>query len=135
MAAGFDHARGDVIVTMDADLQNDPADIPALLAKLDEGYDVVSGWREDRKDKYWTRRIPSRIANWLISRISGVHAARLRLHAQGVPPRGRRRARLYGEMHRFMPALAASWGTAWPRSRSRTIRASTAARSTGSRGC
>ncbi|HJR19463.1 MAG TPA: glycosyltransferase family 2 protein [Actinomycetota bacterium] len=110
MAAGFDHARGRVIVTLDADLQNDPADIPKLLAKLDEGYDVVSGWRVDRKDRYWSRRIPSAIANRLISRISKVQ-----LHDYGCTLKAYRRdvveeLELYGDAHRFLPALAAVVG-------------------------
>ena len=105
MAAGFDHARGDVIVAMDADLQNDPRDIPMLLEKLGEGYDVVSGWRRHRKDKWLTRVLPSRIANWLISAITGV-----KLHDYGCSLKAYRReiiqdVKLYGEMHRFLPAL------------------------------
>jgi glycosyltransferase involved in cell wall biosynthesis len=105
MAAGFDHARGEVLVPMDGDLQNDPADIGRLLEKLDEGYDVVSGWRKDRQDSF-TRRLPSRIANWLIGRVTGV-----RLHDYGCTLKAYRaeivrETRLYGEMHRFLPALA-----------------------------
>jgi glycosyltransferase involved in cell wall biosynthesis len=105
MAAGFDHARGDVIIPMDGDLQNDPADIPRLLDKLDEGYDVVSGWRRDRQDTA-SRRFPSRVANWLIGRVTGV-----RLHDYGCTLKAYRadivsETRLYGEMHRFLPALA-----------------------------
>ena len=105
MAAGFDHARGDVIIPMDGDLQNDPADIAVLLEKIDEGYDVVSGWRRDRKDSF-LRRLPSRIANWLIGRVTGV-----RLHDYGCTLKAYRaeivhETRLYGEMHRFLPALA-----------------------------
>jgi glycosyltransferase involved in cell wall biosynthesis len=108
LMAGFDHARGDVIVTLDADLQNDPADIPRLLAKLDEGYDVVSGWRSDRKDAAISRNFVSRIANGIISNISGV-----RLHDYGCTLKAYRRdvmsgVRLYGEMHRFIP-IYASW--------------------------
>jgi len=111
LSAGFAHARGDVIVAMDADLQNDPADIPMLVAKLDEGCDVVSGWRKKRHDKALTRRLPSKIANWLISRITEV-----RLHDFGCTLKAYRRevlaeTRLYGEMHRFIPALA-SWSGA-----------------------
>ncbi len=107
-AAGFDVARGEMIVTLDADLQNDPADIPRLLAKLEEGYDVVSGWRVDRHDPFLTRRFPSMLANWLISEITGV-----RLHDYGCSLKAYRREvvkniRLYGELHRFIPALA-SW--------------------------
>ena len=107
-SAGFDFARGDVIVTMDGDLQNDPADIPRLLEKIDEGYDIVSGWRIDRKDPLFTKRLPSRIANSLISTITGV-----RLHDYGCSLKAYRHdvaknIKLYGEMHRFIPALA-SW--------------------------
>ena len=110
LAAGFEHARGRVIVTMDADLQNDPADIRRLLEKLDEGYDVVSGWRVDRKDKYWSRRVPSAAANKLISWISKV-----RLHDYGCTLKAYRRdvvdeLELYGDAHRFLPALAAVVG-------------------------
>jgi glycosyltransferase involved in cell wall biosynthesis len=105
MAAGFDHASGEVIVPMDGDLQNDPSDIAALLEKIDEGNDVVSGWRRDRQDGF-TRRLPSRIANWLIGRVTGV-----RLHDYGCTLKAYRadivrETRLYGEMHRFLPALA-----------------------------
>jgi len=112
LAAGFDHARGDVIVTLDADLQNDPADIPRLLAKLDEGFDIVSGWRRDRKDRLLTRRLPSRLANWMISRITGV-----RLHDYGCTLKAFRREviksiNLYGELHRFIPAIASTIGVA-----------------------
>ena len=108
MSAGFDAARGEVIVTMDADLQNDPADIPLLLARMDAGCDVVSGWRKNRQDTFINRRLPSIIANGLISKITGVH-----LHDYGCTLKAYRRevmqgVRLYGEMHRFIPALA-SW--------------------------
>ena len=110
MMAGFDHARGEIIVPIDADLQNDPADIPLLLAKLDEGYDVVSGWRRDRKDAAIRRNFVSRIANRMISLISGVH-----LHDYGCSLKAYRRSvigpvRLYGEMHRFVPIYAAWYG-------------------------
>ncbi len=106
MAAGFDQATGDAVIAMDADLQNDPADIPMLLDKLREGYDVVSGWRVDRNDKWLTRRLPSSVANWLISTITGVH-----LHDYGCSLKAYRRevladVKLYGDMHRFIPALA-----------------------------
>jgi glycosyltransferase involved in cell wall biosynthesis len=111
LSAGFAHAKGDVIIAMDADLQNDPADIPMLVAKLDEGYDVVSGWRLKRQDKALTRRLPSKIANGLISWITQV-----KLHDFGCTLKAYRRevlaeTRLYGEMHRFIPALA-SWSGA-----------------------
>ena len=106
LAAGFDLAQGEVVVTLDGDLQNDPADIPELLAKLEEGFDVVSGWRRERQDPFWTRRLPSRLANTLISRITGV-----RLHDYGCMLKAYRQPivkdlALYGEMHRFLPALA-----------------------------
>ncbi len=106
IAAGFEMARGEIIIPMDADLQNDPADIEAILQKLEEGYDVVSCWRKDRHDKFLTRRLPSLFANKLISWISGVH-----LHDYGCTLKGYRREvtqhiKLYGEMHRFIPILA-----------------------------
>ncbi|MBI2467596.1 MAG: glycosyltransferase family 2 protein [Candidatus Rokubacteria bacterium] len=105
LAAGFDLARGELVVTMDGDRQNDPADIPRLLDKLKEGYDVVSGWRRERQDPFWSRRLPSRVANGLISWITGVH-----LHDYGCGLKVYRREilrdiALYGEMHRFLPAL------------------------------
>lgn len=108
MAAGIDASRGDVLIPMDADLQNDPEDIGRLLAKLDEGYDVVSGWRKDRQDAFLTRVLPSRFANWLISTIGGVP-----LHDYGCSLKAYRRdvlkeVQLYGEMHRFIP-IYANW--------------------------
>ncbi len=107
MSAGFTHASGEIIIPMDADLQNDPADIPSLLAKLDEGYDVVSGWRKDRKDKSLSRKLPSFIANRLIAFITGVS-----IHDYGCTLKAYRKeilegVHLYGEMHRFIPAYAA----------------------------
>jgi len=110
LAAGFAHAKGRIIVTMDGDLQNDPADIPRLLAKLDEGFDVVSGWRRDRQDDLWTRILPSRIANGIISM-----ATHVQLHDYGCGIKAYRREiavslRLYGEMHRFLPAIAGDLG-------------------------
>ena len=109
-AAGFERARGKWIITMDADLQNDPADIPRLIAKAEEGYDVVSGWRLHRQDDLLTRKIPSRVANWLIARVTGVY-----LHDYGCSLKVYHRdvvknIRLYGEMHRFVPAVASSVG-------------------------
>ena len=106
LSAGFDHAQGEVIITMDGDLQNDPADIPGLLARLDEGYDLVSGWRAKRQDGFLLRRFPSILANRLIGRLTGV-----RLHDFGCTLKAYRRViakdiRLYGEMHRFIPAYA-----------------------------
>jgi len=110
MAAGFDYATGDVIITMDADLQNDPRDIGKLLAKVREGYDVVTGWRADRKDAFFNRRLPSIIANRLISFTTGV-----KLHDYGCTLKAFRKevvknVRLYGEMHRFIPAIASGMG-------------------------
>jgi glycosyltransferase involved in cell wall biosynthesis len=110
MQAGLQAARGDVVVTLDADLQNDPKDIPRMLAKLDEGYDLVAGWRADRKDRFVDRRLPSIIANWLISSTTTV-----RLHDYGCTLKAMRREvatelRLYGEMHRFIPVMASLVG-------------------------
>ena len=125
LAAGFDLARGELVVTMDGDGQNDPADIPRLVDKLKEGYDVVSGWRRERQDPLWSRRVPSQIANALISWMTGV-----RLHDYGCALKVYRREilrdiALYGEMHRFLPALARWVGATigeipvshWPRRR------------------
>ena len=111
MSAGFEHAKGAVVIPMDADLQNDPADIPMLIDKLKQGYDVVSGWRKKRHDAALTRLLPSKVANWLIGSITGVH-----IHDYGCTLKAYRRevlqqTRLYGEMHRFIPALA-SWSGA-----------------------
>lgn len=111
LAAGFRYARGEIIITMDADLQNDPEDIPALLEKMAEKYDVVSGWRKDRKDPFINRRLPSIMANWLISRITKVY-----LHDYGCTLKAYRKCildnfQLYGELHRFIPALT-SWSGA-----------------------
>lgn len=108
LAAGFDHAQGDVIIAMDGDLQHFPEDIPALLAKIDEGYDIASGWREKRVDSFIIRRLPSMIANWLMAKLS-----RVKLHDFGTTFKAYRRevleeVDLYGELHRFIPALA-SW--------------------------
>lgn len=108
-AAGFDFARGDIIVTMDGDLQNDPADIPKLI-DLIKNNDLVSGWRKKRKDPFFTRRLPSMIANWLISKVTGV-----KLHDYGCSLKAYRREviknlKLYGEMHRFIPAVASWYG-------------------------
>ncbi len=106
ISAGFNHSRGQVLITMDADLQNDPADIPALIQKMDEGWDVVSGWRKNRFDTFLTRRLPSMMANRLISYITGLklndYGCTLKAYRGDVA----RRIELYGEMHRFIPALA-----------------------------
>jgi glycosyltransferase involved in cell wall biosynthesis len=110
LSAGFDHARGDYVIAMDGDLQHDPADIPRFIAKLNEGYDVVSGWREKRVDNLWLRRIPSRCANWTMAKLSGVN-----IHDFGTTFKAYRRdileqVALYGELHRFIPALASAKG-------------------------
>jgi glycosyltransferase involved in cell wall biosynthesis len=112
LAAGFDYARGGIVVTMDGDLQNDPEDIPKMVAKVEEGYDLVSGWRVKRRDRFLTRRLPSMMANWLISHITGV-----KLHDYGCTLKAFRRevvknVSLYGEMHRFIPAIASGMGVA-----------------------
>ncbi|MGK7957699.1 MAG: glycosyltransferase family 2 protein [Crocosphaera sp.] len=106
MAAGFEYATGKIIITLDGDLQNDPADIPELVGKLEEGYDLVSGWRKHRQDDRLTRLLPSKIANWIIGRVTGV-----KLHDYGCSLKAYRREvisdmNLYGELHRFLPALA-----------------------------
>lgn len=110
MSAGFEVANGKVIITMDGDLQNDPEDIPKLLEKIEEGYDIVSGWRKDRKDTFINRTLPSKIANWLISKVTGVH-----LHDYGCSLKAynseiAKNLDFYGEMHRFLPALAKPLG-------------------------
>ncbi len=110
MAAGFTHSCGAVVVTIDADLQNDPRDIAKLLARMDEGYDIVSGWRKDRKENYITRRLPSMTANWMISRTTGIM-----LHDYGCTLKAYRHevahgVRLYGDLHRFIPAVASQMG-------------------------
>ena len=110
LAAGFDHTRGEYIIAMDGDLQHDPADIPMFLEKIAEGYDIVSGWRKVRIDNLWMRRIPSRCANWLMAKVSGVD-----IHDFGTTFKAYRRSileqvPLYGELHRFIPALASAYG-------------------------
>ncbi|MBM3795657.1 MAG: glycosyltransferase family 2 protein [Acidobacteria bacterium] len=110
LAAGFDEAQGDIIISLDGDLQHDPDDIPALLAKIDEGFDIASGWRKHRVDNAVSRKIPSRIANWLIKKASGVD-----LHDFGTTFKAYRAEilkdiNLYGELHRFIPALASLYG-------------------------
>lgn len=110
LSAGFKHSSGSIIITMDGDLQNDPSDIPLLLEKMNEGFDVVSGWRKKRKDAFWTRLLPSKIANGFISYITGVH-----LHDYGCTLKAYRKKilinfELYGELHRFIPALMRWYG-------------------------
>jgi len=111
LKAGFDFARGEIIISMDGDLQHDPAEIPAFIAKLEEGYDIVSGWRYERQDNWLMRRVPSRVANWLLAKLSG-----LDLHDFGTTFKAYRQEAikdlpLYGDSHRFIPALA-SWSGA-----------------------
>jgi len=110
LSAGFDHARGEIIITLDADLQNDPNDFGLLIEKIEEGYDLVSGWRVKRKDRFVTRRLPSIMANWLISKMTGV-----KLHDYGCTLKAFKREiikhiKLYGELHRFIPAIASNMG-------------------------
>ena len=110
LAAGFDQAQGEIIISMDGDLQHDPDDLPALLAKIDEGYDIASGWRKQRNDNLVMRKIPSRIANWLMAKVSGIE-----LHDFGTTFKAYRAEiikdiNLYGELHRFIPALATFYG-------------------------
>jgi glycosyltransferase involved in cell wall biosynthesis len=110
LAAGFDHARGEYVIAMDGDLQHDPSDIPNFIQKIDEGYDIVSGWRKVRIDNLWLRRIPSKTANWLMAKLSGVD-----IHDFGTTFKAYRRdilnqVPLYGELHRFIPALASWYG-------------------------
>ncbi len=110
LSAGIAHSRGKIIVTMDGDRQNDPADIPGLVSRIGEGFDIVSGWRKDRKEPFFSRRLPSKVANWLISWIS-----RVKLHDYGCTLKAYRRdilseVSLYGEVHRFIPALAGNMG-------------------------
>ena len=110
MSAGFDHAQGEVIVCMDGDLQNDPADIPRLVRKLEEGYDIVSGWRKDRKDKLITRRIPSMAANYLIGVITGVRIHDYGCSLKAYKTQVLKSLSLYSDMHRFIPAVASITG-------------------------
>ncbi len=110
LMAGFHASSGEIVITMDADRQNDPADIPKLLEEIEKGYDIVSGWRKYRKDPFLTRRLPSMVANWLISKVTG-----LRLHDFGCTLKAYRsevvkNINLYGEMHRFIPAVASLYG-------------------------
>ncbi len=111
MQAGFDHAKGKIIISMDGDLQNDPKDIPKFIEKIEEGYDIVCGWRKNRKDKLVTRKIPSKIANWLIGKVTGV-----KIHDNGCSLKAYKsvaikETSLYSEMHRFIPAMTSITGT------------------------
>jgi glycosyltransferase involved in cell wall biosynthesis len=110
MAAGIDHAEGEIIVTMDGDLQNDPADIELFLAKMAQGYDIVVGWRHKRQDKWLSRKLPSKIANWLISHVTGVHITDNGCSLKSFRASLIKRIPLYSEMHRFIPAMASIAG-------------------------
>jgi glycosyltransferase involved in cell wall biosynthesis len=110
LAAGFDEAQGSVIVSLDGDLQHAPEDIPALLAKIDEGYDIASGWRKDRIDNALTRKIPSRIANWLMAKTSGIALRDFGTTFKAYRAEVLKEINLYGELHRFIPALASFYG-------------------------
>src|ERR1700681_3417843 len=110
LSAGFDEAQGSIVVSLDGDLQHDPEDIPALLAKIEEGYDIASGWRKDRIDNAITRRIPSRIANWLMSKASGVDLRDFGTTFKAYRAEVLKDVHLYGELHRFIPALASFYG-------------------------
>ncbi len=111
MQAGFEHAKGKIIISMDGDMQNDPKDIPKFLKKIEEGYDIVCGWRKNRKDKLISRKVPSKIANWLIGRVTGVkihdNGCSLKAYRSGVI----KSTKLYSDMHRFIPAMASITGT------------------------
>ena len=132
LAAGFAHSTGKYVIAMDGDLQHDPAEIPAFLEKIEEGYDVVSGWRSHRVDNLLLRKIPSRCANWLMAKLSGVN-----IHDFGTTFKAYRgdllrQLPLYGEMHRFIPALASAYGARSVKSLFKTTIGSTANRTTTS---
>ena len=110
LSAGFHEAKGDIVIAMDGDLQHAPEDIPALLAKIEEGYDIASGWRKDRVDNALTRRIPSRIANWLMARASGIQLRDFGTTFKAYRSEVLKEINLYGELHRFIPALASFYG-------------------------
>src|SRR6202042_2704117 len=110
LSAGFHEARGKIIIAMDGDLQHAPEDIPALLAKIDEGYDIASGWRKERVDNPLTRKIPSRIANWLMAKASGVDLRDFGTTFKAYRAEVLKDVNLYGELHRFIPALASFYG-------------------------
>lgn len=110
LSAGFDEAQGSVVISLDGDLQHDPEDIPALLKKIDEGYDIASGWRKDRLDNAITRKIPSRIANWLMAKASGVELRDFGTTFKAYRAEILKEVNLYGELHRFIPALASFYG-------------------------
>ena len=110
LSAGFDEAQGNIIISLDGDLQHDPEDIPALLAKIEEGYDIASGWRKNRLDNAFSRKIPSRIANWLMAQASGVQLRDFGTTFKAYRAEVLKDVNLYGELHRFIPALASFYG-------------------------
>src|SRR6202140_1594760 len=110
LSAGFDEAQGSVIISLDGDLQHAPEDIPALLAKIEEGYDIASGWRKDRVDSALTRKLPSRIANWLMAKASGIQLRDFGTTFKAYRAEVLKEINLYGELHRFIPALASFYG-------------------------
>src|SRR3954453_4620055 len=110
LSAGFDEAQGEVVISMDGDLQHDPEDIPALLEKIEEGYDIASGWRKNRLDNAVTRKIPSRIANWLMAKVSKVELRDFGTTFKAYRAEILKDVNLYGELHRFIPALASFYG-------------------------
>ena len=110
LSAGFHEAKGDIVIAMDGDLQHDPEDIPALLGKIDEGYDIASGWRKERVDNALTRRIPSRVANWLMAKASGIELRDFGTTFKAYRAEVLKDVNLYGELHRFIPALASFYG-------------------------
>src|SRR5258707_7891771 len=113
LSAGFHEAEGEVIIAMDGDLQHAPEDIPALLQKIHEGYDIASGWRKERVDNALTRKIPSRIANWLMAKASGVNLRDFGTTFKAYRAEVLKEVHLYGELHRFIPALASFYGARW----------------------
>ena len=110
LSAGFHEAKGDIVIAMDGDLQHDPEDIPALLKKIDEGYDIASGWRKERADNALTRRVPSRVANWLMAKASGIELRDFGTTFKAYRAEVLKDVNLYGELHRFIPALASFYG-------------------------
>ena len=110
LSAGFDEAQGAIVISLDGDLQHEPEDIPALLAKIDEGYDIASGWRKERLDNAFTRKVPSRIANWLMAKVSGIDLRDFGTTFKAYRAEVLKDINLYGELHRFIPALASFYG-------------------------
>ena len=134
LSAGFHEARGKIVIAMDGDLQHAPEDIPALLSKIDEGYDIASGWRKERVDNPITRKIPSRIANWMMSKASGVDLRDFGTTFKAYRAEVLKDVHLYGELHRFIPALASFYGARVAEVPIQNTPASPAARTTDSAG-